>query len=212
MPPPPSTNPANRQRARASRLSDRQLLRLMSYLHAPERSPSVMPIDAAHGTICAAACAPIAIPAARWLSAILGDGHVFPSAEIEDEITALLLQLHESTSFELRQGPRLALLANSSLTGPEQFRDWAEGYLVGVALSEPPWHELVLADGDFAWMMFPFFALAGRQQEIESELGIRQISGKERSRLLREITACLGTHLVMIYDYWARAMRGRGLH
>ena len=206
-----STSPPNR--ARVSRLKDAQLLRLGSYLQAPERPRSTMPIDAAHGLLCAVACAPVEIPMPKWLSAILGEGHTFPSVEKDREITALLVQLHQSTSQELENGARVAILANISLSGPEQFRDWAEGFLVGVALSEPPWHELVRAEGDFGWMMFPFFALAGRQDDIEAEAGIRLFPEEVRSTLLHDLIGCLGTHLVWTHDYWERTWhRGGSLH
>lgn len=204
-----STSTSPTSRARVSRLKDAQLLRLASYLHAPERGRSTMPIDAAHGLICAVACGPVAIAISKWLSSILGDGHVFPSVEMDREITALLVQLFESTSHELERGAPVAILVNNSLSGPEQFRDWAEGFLLGVALSEPPWHELVGAEGDFAWMMFPFFALAGRQDDIAAEAGYRRLRKEEESVLLREISECLGTHLVLTRHYWAQAMRTR---
>lgn len=197
---------ANRPRARVSRLSDAQLLDLMSYLHAPERPRSTMPVDAAHGAICAVACAPFAISPAKWLPAILGEGHVFPSVEKEREITALLMRLYESTLHELARGPRLAIVASDS-SGTTGLREWAEGYLIGVALSDPPWHDLVRAEEDFACLMFPFFVLADRQDEIDGEVGLRRMSEQEKSKLSREIGACLGAHLVRTYDYWGRSRR-----
>ena len=59
-----------------------------------------------------------------------------------------------------------------------------------------------------ATIMFPFFALAGRHNEIAAEAGARALGRDEESTLLREIGACLGTHLVLIREYWARIRRG----
>ena len=76
-------------------------------------------------------------------------------------------------------------------------------------VSEPPWHELVRAEEDFACLMFPFFVLADRQDEIDAEAGLRRISEQQKSKVLQEASACLGTHLVWTYDYWARSRRSR---
>jgi len=206
--------PAKWRRDCVARLSDAQIRELASYLHAPERPPSTMPIDAAHGAICAAATSPFTIPWAKLSSTILGEGHVFASAAEERDITSLLIQLYESTEQELQRGPRLGIVANDRSDGAG-LHDWAEGYLVGVALCDPPWHQLTLAEGDFALIIFPFFVLAGRQDEIDAEAGLPRRSLQQASKLLEDVTAFIGTHLVWTYDYWAKARRTadvRSLH
>ena len=165
------------------KISETELDRLEQYLDAPQRADSTMPLDMIQGLLAAVASAPAPIPREKWLAEALGEAHLFTDAEEKEEITALLERFAEDTARQLNEGEGFDFILYGE---DEDLAAWAEGYLAGVDLADPPWEEA--ADGeDLDAMLFPFLVLTGEVEEKE---------------MLAEIRGGLANHLLDIRQHW----------
>jgi uncharacterized protein len=166
-------------------LSELDLDRLERYLTDPGRSDSTLPVDAVQGLFCAA---------------VLGEGHEFATDDESDEIVDLLMRLYNETARQLNEGEGFDFI----LYGPEGAEDlatWAEGYLVGVDLAEPPWEDGADSE-DLDDMLFPFLALTGRAREMALAEGTEWMGEEEEVDLLVQVREGLGNHLLDVRQFW----------
>jgi uncharacterized protein len=180
---------------------DSDLDRLEQYLNALERADSTMPLDMIQGMLAAVASAPEPISAEKWLAEALGEAHRFTSDAEEKEITGLLSRLAEETARQLNEGEGFDFILYGPEGEEEDLALWAEGYLIGVDLSEPPWDERADQD-DLDSMLFPFLALTGDAKKMALEAGEEWMDEAEEAKMLAEIREGLANHLMDVRQFW----------
>ena len=179
---------------------DSDLDRLEQYLNALERADSTMPLDMIQGMLAAVASAPAPVPQEKWLAEALGESHRFASGAEEKEITGLLARLAEETARQLNEGEGFDFILYGE-DDAEDLASWAEGYLIGVDLSDPPWDEGADQD-DIDNMLFPFLALTGDAKEMAQEAGEDWMGEAEEKKMLAEIRDGLANHLMDVRQFW----------
>jgi uncharacterized protein len=179
---------------------DSDLDRLEQYLNALERADSTMPLDMIQGMLAAVASAPAPIPQEKWLAEALGESHRFGSEAEEKEIAGLLARLADETARQLNEGEGFDFILYGE-GDEEDLASWAEGYLIGVDLSDPPWDEGADQD-DLDSMLFPFLALTGDAKEMAQEAGEEWMDEDEEAKVLAEIREGLANHLMDVRQFW----------
>lgn len=175
--------------------------RLEQYLNDLERADFTMPLDMIQGMLAAVASAPAPIPQEKWLPEVLGESHRFASEAEAKEITGLLARLAEETARQLNEGEGFDFILYGPEGEEEDLASWAEGYLIGVDLSDPPWDERADQD-DLDNMLFPFLALTGDAKEMAEKAGEEWMGEAEEAKLLAEIREGLANHLMDVRQFW----------
>ena len=181
-----------------TKISETELDRLERYLNALERADSTMPLDMVQGLLAAVASAPAPIPHEKWLPEVLGEAHLFTDEEEKKEVTSLLARFAEDTARQLNEGEGFDFILYGE---DEDLGAWAEGYLSGVDLAEPPWDASSDAE-DLDTMLFPFLALTGDAKEMALEAGEAWMSEAEEKEMLEEVREGLANHLIDIRQHW----------
>jgi len=180
------------------KISGMDLDRLEQYLNAEERGESTMPLDMVQGLLAAVASAPAPIPRDKWIAEVLGESHLFTDAEEKEEVTALLQILAEDTARQLNEAEGFDFILYGE---DEGLAAWADGYLAGVDLAEPPWEESADAE-DLDAMLFPFLALTGEAKAMALEAGEEWMSEAEEKEMLAEVREGLADHLLDVRRHW----------
>ncbi len=182
-----------------SMLRESDLDRLEKYLDDPERAEVTLPLDAVQGLFSAIACATPPVSRAKWLPAILGASIAAGGPEDIEPIAQLLERFAEDTARQLNAGEGFDFILYGG--EEEDFSSWADGYLAGVDLIEPPWDEETEPD-DLDKMLFPFLALTGQAKELALENGEEWMSEADEAKMLAEIREGLGDHVIDVRLYW----------
>ncbi len=119
--------------------TESDLDRLEQYLDHPERAEVTLPLDAVQGLFAAIACASPPVSRAKWLPAILGISLSAGGPEDIEPIARLLERFAEDTARQLNEGEGFDFILYGG--EDEDFSTWADGYLAGVDLIDPPWEE-----------------------------------------------------------------------
>jgi len=168
-------------------IAEPDLDRLEGYLNAPERDDATLPLDATQGLLAAVVSAPAPIPQDRWVPAVLGEGHLFPTPEDAREVTALLAALHDDVARQLNEAEGFDFIFyGAEGEDHESISIWCEGYLMGVALAEPGWEH----DTDpelLDEMLAPFLVLA---------------EGSEEEKVLEDFRNSLADDVLANRRYW----------
>ena len=180
-------------------LTESDLDRLEKYLDDPERAEVTLPLDAVQGLFAAIACATPPVTRAKWLPAILGVSLSAGGPEDIEPIAQLLERFAEDTARQLNEAEGF----NFILYGgeDEDFSSWADGYLAGVDLIDPPWEEETEPE-DLDDLLFPFLALTGQAKELALEAGEEWMSEADEARMLAEIREDLADHVIEVRRYW----------
>ena len=185
----------------AGEFTEADLDRLEHYLNAPEHIEASMPLDAVQALLCAVSSAPAPIARQRWMDAVLGAGHKFSSPAEAAEITGLLERFQEATARQLNEGEGFDFILYGTDEDENDLAAWAEGYLMGVDLADPPWDEAADPD-DLERMMFPFLALTGEAKESALADGEPWMDESEERRMMKEVSEGLADHLLDVRRYW----------
>lgn len=175
--------------------------RLEQYLNAPERADSTMPLDMIQGLFCAVVSAPEPIPPSSWIPVVLGADHEFAGEAQAQQIIGLLMGLHNETARQLNEGEGFDFILYGPEGGEEDLESWAEGYLIGVDLADPPWDERADQD-DLDSMLFPFLALTGEAKDMALKAGEEWMSEADEKKMLVEIREGLANHLMDVRQFW----------
>lgn len=181
-----------------ARLSESELDRLESYLNAPGRSESTLPLDMAQGLLAAVASAPSPVPQGRWLAEVLGRDPEFASPAEEAEITGLLARFAEETARQLNESDGFDFILYGE---DDDLAPWAEGYLQGVELAQPRWDE-VADEEDLDNILFPFLALTGDAKQMALESGEEWMGEEEEAKMLADIRENFASHLFDVRQYF----------
>jgi uncharacterized protein len=182
------------------KITESELDRLEQYLNALERADATMPLDMVQGLFAAIASAPAPVPTQKWLPEVLGEGHRFASEAEEKEITGLLASFAEDTKRQLNEAEGFDFILYGA-DDEEDLGAWAEGYLVGVDLAEPPWDEEADSE-DLDNMLFPFLALTGQAKQLALDAGEDWMSEEEEATMLAQVRESLANHLIDVRHYW----------
>jgi uncharacterized protein len=182
-------------------LNSSELDQLEQYLNAAERIDSTLPLDAVQGLVSAVASAPQPIAPERWFPTVLGDSPVFASEAQAQRIRELLQRFHDETARQLNEGEGFDFILYGPDEEEEDLSTWADGYLMGVDLADPPWDEAADAE-DIEEMLYPFFALTGQAREMALEQGEEWMGAAEEKRMLKEVREGLADHLIEIRRFW----------
>ena len=180
-------------------LTESDLDVLEKYLDDPERSEVTLPVDAVQGLFAAIACATPPVSRAKWLPAILGASIAAGGVEDIEPIAKLLERFAEDTARQLNEGEAFDFIVYGGES--EDFSSWADGYLAGVDLIDPPWDEEAEPE-DLDDLLFPFLALTGQAKEMALEAGEEWMSDADEARLLAEIREGLAEHVIEVRRYW----------
>ena len=180
-------------------LADSDLDLLEKYLDAPERAEVTLPLDAVQGLFAAIACVSPPVTRAKWLPAILGVSLSAGGPEDIEPIARLLERFAEDTARQLNEGEGFDFILYGG--EDEDFSSWADGYLAGVDLTDPPWEEEAEPE-DLDNMLFPFLALTGQAKEMALENGEEWMSEADEARMLAEIREGLADHVIEVRRYW----------
>jgi uncharacterized protein len=181
-------------------LPESDLDRLEQYLNAPERIDATLPLDTVQGLLAAVASSPTPIPTELWLPEIFGTEHAFASPDEERALTGILEGLRDDVARQLNEGEGFDFILYGE-EGEEDLAAWAEGYLIGVDLAEPPWDDAA-EPGDIDNLLFPFLALTGMAREMAEEAGEEWMSPGEEAKMLEEIREGLANHLLDVRAFW----------
>jgi len=188
------------------KFSDADLDRLESYLRADHRIDAALPVDAIQGLFAAISSTTAPVPRERWLPEVLGDAHAFESQEDADAIIDLLERFREDTARQLNEGEGFDFILYGPEGDEEDLAVWADGYLIGVELAEPPWEEQADPE-DLDNILYPFLVLTGQARELALESGNAWMSDEEEAKLVADIRAGLADHLLDVRAYWFERSR-----
>ena len=149
-------------------MNPQDLDRLEALLAAPHLSDSLA-LDALQGFFCALASAPAPVPQDKWLAAAMGEAK-FASDEEAAEVAALLDKLAQHTARQLGEGLGLDLVCYPAEEGEEELAPWADGYLLGVGLSDPAWYDAGEPE-EVDELLHPFLLLSGHLKAHAEEEG-----------------------------------------
>jgi uncharacterized protein len=172
---------------------------LEKYLDDPDRAEVTLPLDAVQGLFAAIACASPPVSRAKWLPAILGASIDAGGVEDIEPIARLLERFAEDTARQLDDGEGFDFILYGG--ADEDFSTWADGYLAGVDLVDPPWDEEAEAD-DLDNMLYPFLALTGQAKDLALENGEEWMSDADEAKMLAEIREGLAGHVIDVRRYW----------
>jgi uncharacterized protein len=155
-----------------------------------------MPLDALQGLFFAVACAPDLIPPSHWLPVALGESPNYASRAQAQEALELVMRFYNEC-VRAAKADDFALLLYQPEGGSDDLETWCAGYLDGVDLSVPGWHEAGDPD-EVDELLFPFVVLAGELPESEK----RQFRPAEWRQLVKSCEETIGDAIVEVREYW----------
>ncbi len=182
-----------------ARLAPADLDRIEALLSAEHLNDSLT-LDARQGFFCALASAPVPVPREKWLASAMGESAFAGDAEAR-EVTDLLERFAADTARTLGEGLGMDLITYPVEEGEEELAVWCEGYLLGVALADPPWFES--ADEEKVdELLFPFMALSGRMKEHALESGETWPDAAAEAKLMEGAREVLYGTIDEAFHYW----------
>ena len=181
--------------------SDTDLDRLEEYLQAEHRIDATLPVDAIQGLFAAISSTTTETPRDRWLPEVLGASHAFESQQDADEIIDLLERFREATAKQLHESEGFDFILYGPEGDDEDLAGWADGYLIGVEVSDPPWESVADAE-DLDNILYPFLVLTGQARALAEENGEAWMGDEEEAKMLTDIRAGLADHLLDVREYW----------
>jgi len=178
-------------------MNAQDLDRLEKLLSAPHLEDSLT-LDALQGFFCAVASAPAEIPKEKWLASAMGESK-FASDEEAAEITGLLEAFSADTQASLAEGIGLDLIFYPVEEGEEELAIWCDGYLLGVALSDPDWYSAGDDEELVEEFLFPAMALSGALKQHAEDEGEEWHTPEEEADLMKEARENLYD---CVYEAW----------
>lgn len=152
------------------------------------------------GFFCALRCAPTQTPPSDYLPAILGDNDGFEDEQQALSMLTLITRHWNTVSDGLREALETETLYLPALLVDEEGRttgnDWAEGFLLGVTLTEDDW-EVFIDDDELGELLVPMMVLA-HENDQDPELKSPEINDDNREKLLN----MMFNSLVLIFAHF----------
>ncbi|HVF62463.1 MAG TPA: UPF0149 family protein [Casimicrobiaceae bacterium] len=172
-------------------MTESELDRLATLMREAENALS---LTALQGLCVAIAMGPDAEVSRRWLDVALGERDDAPAS---DELAALLERFRIATEEALHQRT-LALLPRETRTGRIDYRDWCEGFLAGVDMSETGWYDVADAD-ELDELLAPITLLAGALPPGKRGT----VSPAQWRQRARDAESALLDTIVRLAHYWS---------
>jgi uncharacterized protein len=182
--------------SQATPLSPQELDRLEVLLGSDTFRGEAMPLDALQGLFFAVASAPDLILPSHWLPVALGEGPEYESREQAQEALELVMRFYNQC-VRAAKADDFTLLLYQREGGSDDLETWCAGYLDGVDLSAPAWHEAGDPD-EVDELLFPFIVLAGELPDSEK----RQFRPAEWHELVKSCEETIGDAIVEVREYW----------
>ena len=163
--------------------------------------------DGVQGLLCAVASAPAPVPMPAWLAGALGEQPAFASDAERRDIEQLLESFLEDVAAQLNAGEHFDLVLYGDDDSEDQdasLASWCEGYLIGVDLADPPWHERA-SEEELDEMLMPFVILSGRAREAAFDAGEAWVAPEDERRMVEEARAGLIDVILDNRAYWFEA-------
>lgn len=180
----------------ATPLSQKELDRLEVLLGSDVFHGEAMPLDALQGFFFAVATAPDLILPSRWLPLALGENPGYATREQAKDVLELVMRFYNEC-VRAAKSEDFALLLYRRDDGGDDLQTWCAGYLDGVDLSVPSWHETGDPD-EVDELLFPFVVLADELPDGER----RQFRPAEWQDLVRSCEETIGDAIVEVREYW----------
>jgi uncharacterized protein len=177
-------------------LSQPELDRLESLLGSDLFRGEAMPLDALQGLFFAIACARDLVAPSRWMPVALGENPEYENREQAQEALDLVMRFYNQCA-RAAMAEDFTLLVYEREGGRDDLETWCAGYLEGVALAAPSWHEAGDPD-EVDELLFPFLVLAGELPEQER----RQFKSTEWEKLVGSCEDAIGDAIVEVREYW----------
>jgi uncharacterized protein len=187
-----------------SAFTEPDLDRLESWLLDPRRGEEALLPDGLQGLLCAVVSAPSPVPESTWIPAAVGEDPHYASDAERAEIGALLVAFRVDVAEQLNGGEHLDVILYGDDGSEDQessLASWCEGYLLGVELADPPWHEQA-SEEELDEMLMPFVILSGRAREAAAESGEAWIDPAEERRMIDEAREALIDVILDNRAYW----------
>jgi uncharacterized protein len=177
-------------------LSQPELDRLESLLGSDLFRGQAMPLDALQGLFFAIACARDLVAPSRWMPVALGENPEYENREQAQEALDLVMRFYNQCA-RAAMAEDFTLLVYEREGGRDDLETWCAGYLEGVDLAAPGWHEAGDPD-EVDELLFPFLVLAGELPEQER----RQFKSAEWENLVKSCEDAIGDAIVEVREYW----------
>jgi len=161
--------------------------------------------EALDGLFCALRCAPTMVMPSHYLPVILGDDDGFEELEQAKNILTLITRQWNTVSEGLREAleaedvyaPVLLMNEEGEPTG----NDWAEGFLVGVSMTEGDWEDFI-EDEELGQLLVPMMVLA-HEHHPDPKMRPAEITAEGRQELLQ----MMFNSLILIFAYFEQQRR-----
>lgn len=137
-------------------LSDEELDDLAACL---ESIPTAMSIEQLDGFLTGLVCSPELVMPSSYFPHIFGEDHEFQNVDEVRKFTSLILRHWNSISKQVRTSTEIDPLLIEHEGSQGVGNEWAEGFLLGMALGGESWKDLV-NDEEHGGLLVPIFALA----------------------------------------------------
>jgi uncharacterized protein len=188
-------------------LTEADLDRLEAVLAAPALADTAMRPDILQGFLAAIVSGPALIPVSRWLPVALGQDVMWDNPGQANEAIELIMRLNNEIAGLLLEGHGVDPIlypAGPAADAPLDHAAWCEGYIAGMALSEPPWNEFADEGEELTALLTPFFALAleGLEPDAEDPSPLDDMSEEEQAEICALARERLPDAVQDVYDYF----------
>jgi len=156
--------------------------------------------EALDGLFCALRCAPTRVPPSGYLPLILGDDDGFEDEQQARTLLTMITRHWNTVSDGLQEALETETLYLPALLvdddGQASGNDWAEGFLLGVSMTEGDW-DVFMEDEDLGQLLVPMMMLA-HEHDPNPELRPAEISDDDRENLLN----MMFNSLILIYTHF----------
>jgi uncharacterized protein len=142
--------------------------------------------EALDGLFCALRCSPTPMLPSGYLPVILGDDDGFEDEEQARTMLTLITRHWNTVSDGLREALETESLYLPALLvdedGQAAGNDWAEGFLLGVSMTQDDWDEFI-ENEDLGQLLVPMMVLA-HENDPDPEMRPAEITEESRENLL----------------------------
>ena len=180
-------------------LSEAEIDTLDAFL--AERDGPIISFEGLDGLFCALLCAPTLVMPSHYMEVIMGE-EAFTDEQQAQEILLLVTRHWNTVSDTLRRASSVgdvyvpALLVDED--GNPSGNDWAEGFLVGLSLTEDDWGEFI-EDEELGQLLVPIMLL-GHEHHPDPSMRPANLSPDGREELLDTMF----DGLMLIYEHFQR--------
>jgi len=162
---------------------------------------SIQSFEALDGLFCALICAPSLVPFSQYIEVIMDKKDAFKNEKQAGETMSLMMRHWNTIVDELQSTVKTDNIYVPPLIMDEEGvtlgNDWAEGFLIGVSLSDDGSWSKLMDDETLSQLLVPMMMLA-HEHHPDPELRPQEINADAREELLESMFA----NLADLYAYF----------